>query len=49
MGQNESLNSSSGAVELPLGPIMRLTKNLCEISSMTYSQFLDNLKELNTL
>lgn len=49
MGQSESLISSPGAVELPLGPILRLTKNLCEISSMTYSQFLDNLNELNTL
>ena len=49
MGQNESLNSLPNAVESLPNIIMRQAKNLSEISSLTYEEFLDNLSELNSL
>lgn len=49
MGQSESLNALPDAVESIQDSIIRQAKNLSEISSLSYEEFLDNLSELNTL
>lgn len=49
MGQVESFNTLPDAVESLQDMVIRQAKNLSEINSLTYEQFTDQLKELNSL